>query len=138
MSVFKSLCFSLVLGIFLGSNISMAQEIESAEAMVKKGLKYDKQKDYQQAMQWYLKAADEGNTDAMVNIGLLYQHGNGVQQNYQQAMQWYLKAADKNNPIAMIQISRLYNEGLGVDQDTKQGMAWFVKAQKAHEAQKAK
>src|SRR6202042_3988336 len=44
----------------------------------------------EQAVQWYRKAADAGNADAMVNLGaLLAERGEE-----DQAVQWYRKAAD--------------------------------------------
>ena len=52
-------------------------------------------KNYEKAMNWYLKSAKKGNGLAMNNIGYFYQNGLGVPVNYETAMNWYLKAADK-------------------------------------------
>jgi len=51
--------------------------------------------DYNEAMEWYLKAAKQGNVNAQRNIGGMYQKGHGVEQNYHQAMEWFLKAANQ-------------------------------------------
>jgi hypothetical protein len=49
--------------------------------------------DYQQAMAWYHKAADEGNGPAMRDIGVLYWEGRGVPMDHNLAVLWYRKAA---------------------------------------------
>jgi TPR repeat protein len=48
--------------------------------------------DYAEAMRWYRKAADAGNSWGMYNIGAL--HGWGVRQDYAEAMKWFRQAAD--------------------------------------------
>jgi hypothetical protein len=48
--------------------------------------------DYGKAMTYFTKAADAGDTKAMIDIGDLYLHGQGVAQDYQQAKAYYLKA----------------------------------------------
>lgn len=50
MSALKSLCFSLVIGVFLNSGLSIAQETESVDVLVKKAAQYYNQKDYNNAL----------------------------------------------------------------------------------------
>jgi TPR repeat protein len=56
--------------------------------------------DYEQARQWYMKAAAAGDAPAMCNLGELYHYGQGVVQDYEQARQWYMKAAAAGNEFA--------------------------------------
>ena len=63
--------------------------------------------DYQQAMAWSRKAADDGIAVAMYNIGVGYDHGQGVVQDYQQAMAWYRKAADAGDENAKKRLAEL-------------------------------
>ena len=87
------------------------------------------EQDYAQAMEWYTKTADLGDTDAMNYIGNMYRMGGlGVEQDYTQAMEWYTKAADLGDTIAMVNVGSLYGEGLGVEQDYAQAMEWYKKA----------
>ncbi|KAG0219826.1 hypothetical protein BGX33_000127 [Mortierella sp. NVP41] len=81
-------------------------------------------KDYQAAMDWYLKAAYQGHVGAQLNIGLLITNG----QDYSQAMDWYRKAADQGHVIAQSSIGSLYKNGEGVPQDYSQAMNWYRKA----------
>ena len=39
----------------------------------------------------------QGQRDAMRNLGLLYENGQGVAQDYAKAREWYEKAADKGD-----------------------------------------
>ncbi len=45
-------------------------------------------------------AADQGDADAQLNLGFMYDHGEGVPQNYAEAVRWYRMAADQGNAIA--------------------------------------
>ncbi|KAF9079123.1 hypothetical protein BGX23_005018, partial [Mortierella sp. AD031] len=57
---------------------------------------------YSQAIEWYLRAANRGNTTAQYHLGRMYHHGKGVPQDYSKAMEWYLKAADQGNAVARV------------------------------------
>ena len=39
------------------------------------------EKDPAKAMQWYIRAAENGDTDVMIKIGDMYNCGNGVNKN---------------------------------------------------------
>lgn len=67
-------------------------------------------------------------TTAMINIGLIYEHGNGVPLDYTEAMSWYRKAAQLGDAQAQFNIALLYQEGEGVKQDYSEAIAWYRKA----------
>jgi lysine biosynthesis protein LysW len=48
--------------------------------------------DFEQALIWLHKAADQGEPFAMYNIGILYSCGHGVKQNCSKAQLWFAKA----------------------------------------------
>jgi TPR repeat protein len=83
--------------------------------------------DYVQAMQWYQKAADQGDIRGMTHFGYFYENGLGVSQDYGKAMELYQKAGDKDAD-ALYQIGNLYANGHGVTQDYPQAMKWYQKA----------
>lgn len=56
--------------------------------------------DYQAAMDWFLKAADQGLARAQFNIGDLYDYGHGVPEDFSKAMDWFLLAAAQDDPEA--------------------------------------
>ena len=45
------------------------------------------------AVEWYEKAAKQGYANAQFNLGVMYEHGNGVEQSDSLAMRWYGRAA---------------------------------------------
>ena len=67
------------------------------------------QNDDSAAVAWCLKAAEGGYAAAQNKIGLMYEHGNGVQQDYKQAIMWYRKAAAQNWPAAQFNLAEIYN-----------------------------
>lgn len=76
-------------------------------AMITLGVKYHQGKgvqvDYSKAMDWYLKAYDKRNGDALNNIGVMYRDGQGV---------------STNSQIAYLLFLAVHMAGLG-DEDTQ-------------------
>ena len=56
--------------------------------------------DFAQAFNWFGKAADQGNADAEVNLGIAYLNGNGVEQDSAEAAKWLSKSAGQGNALA--------------------------------------
>ena len=56
--------------------------------------------DYQEAMSWYRKAAEQGNASAQYNLGVSYANGQGVPQDYVQAHKWINLAASRTKENA--------------------------------------
>ena len=84
-----------------------------------RGLKVDKA----EALKWYLRAAEQGDSKSMLKIADFYRLGDGLEKDEQQAISWYQRAAKLNNRKA-------YN-WLGVlaeSSDPTQAMAYFKKA----------
>jgi TPR repeat protein len=106
--------------------------------MFKRGLNFlngqGVHQDNAQAMIWFRKAADAGNSDAMYNVGVGYEKGEGVAQDYGEAMRWFQKAADGGNAQAMYNLGVNYDKGQGVAQDLPQAMEWYRKAADAGDA----
>lgn len=86
------------------------------------------EQDYTTAIEWYTKAADLGDSDAMLCIAQMYDWGDGMEQDDAKAVEWYTKAADANNSAAMCRLGVMYGSGEGVDQDFDMEMEWYQKA----------
>jgi hypothetical protein len=56
--------------------------------------------DYAEAMSWLKKAAINGSSTAMYNIGVSYQKGLGVSVNREEATKWFAQAAASTEPEA--------------------------------------
>jgi TPR repeat protein len=73
-------------------------------------------KDDEQALKWFLKAAEQGNVVAQYKIGYMFESGEGVERDYKQAMEWYLKAANQGHSDAQSQVHRLQRQQKDVQQ----------------------
>jgi TPR repeat protein len=82
------------------------------------------QQNYEEAMQWYQKAAAQRNDVAVFRIGYISEQT----KDYGQAMLWYQKAAAQGNSQAVFRIGYLYEHGWGVTKDTSQALQWYQKA----------
>jgi uncharacterized protein len=90
---------------------------------------------FAEALAQYRKAADLGNHQAMRNLAILYENGEGTAQDRAEAMRWFRKSADLGNAFAMNKVGLLYDEGLGVAKDKKEAYRWFSKAAEAGNAE---
>lgn len=61
----------------------------------KKGNKYFAKGKYEKAFKYFMLAADEGNRDAMFDVGTMYWKGVGVKQNYKKAIEYLKKLSDE-------------------------------------------
>ena len=80
---------------------------------------------YTEAFSWYYKSADNGNNEAMENIGYNFQNGIGVAVDYAKAMSWLYKAALLENSDAENQLGWMYQYGQGVKPDYANALAWY-------------
>ena len=94
---------------------------EQAEALIDNG-------DYSQALAILQELADNGDANAMLEIGLLYDRGQGVPESMEQAADWYRKAAEKGNPIAQCNLGAAYDYGYGVEKNPYEAIRWYEMA----------
>ena len=89
------------------------------------------EQDYAQALEWYQKAADAGNAEAMNRLGDCYFHGRGVEADYAQAMEWYQKAADAGNAEAEERLAEYSSQEAETRQDDAQTLEEYRQAAEA-------
>jgi len=65
-----------------------------------------------EAAEQYREAAEEGDAEAMINLGWCYRYGQGVEQDEKEAVKWYRKAAEQGNANAA---RNLFEIGFGFD-----------------------
>jgi hypothetical protein len=80
------------------------------------------------AFKIFSQAAETGNVDAMMYMGVMYGDGRGVSRNYGLALNWFLKAAEAGNGQAMCNVGVLYFQGVGLPKNYTEAMRWFVKS----------
>ncbi len=94
--------------------------------MYQKG--YAVRKDYNKAVMWFSKSAEQGNANAQNNLGYMYDMGLGVFKSYSVAVKWYRKAAEQGNAFAENNLGYMYENGLGVKKDYAEAVKWYGKA----------
>ena len=86
--------------------------------------------DYE-AVEWYLKAAEQGLAEAQYKLGDMYYdmyYGDDVEQSYEKAVEWYLKAAEQGLAEAQYTLGDMYFYGRGVEQSDEEAAEWVLKA----------
>jgi len=89
----------------------------SAREALDKGTDAERRKQFTEAVDWYRKAADQGDPEGRVRMGNMYRIGMGVQQDYAEAVRYYRLAAEQGNPNGQNALAFMYQQGLGVTQD---------------------
>lgn len=84
--------------------------------------------DDQRAAECYRDAAQRGHIEAMYNLALMYDNGEGMDEDNVAAVEWYAKAAEADYPAALNNLGIMYQNGEGVDVDAEQALEWYKKA----------
>ena len=87
-----------------------------------------KSENWLEALKQLRPLAEEGNDEALVLLGNMYNDGKGVEQNHQMALEHYKLALPAGNDNAMLAIATMYAQGLGVDKDFPTAYDWFERA----------
>jgi TPR repeat protein len=83
---------------------------------------------YDEAVEWFRKAAGHGYAFGMYSLGSMYRSGDGLPQDDDQAMVWFRRAAERGNVMAAYGMGWMYQEGRGVPQDDARALAWYRQA----------
>lgn len=69
--------------------------------------------------------AEQGNAQAGLYLGLMYDLGEGVPKDDAEAVKWYRKAAEQGHAIAQYNLGHKYANGEGVPKDEFEAYVWF-------------
>ena len=69
--------------------------------------------------------AAQGDAEALIRIGQMYAHGQGVPRDSVQAAKWYEKAAAQGDLEGQLVLGFSYETGFGVPQDYVRAYMWF-------------
>ena len=111
-------------------------------------------KEFVTAHQLFLDLADKGIAEAQINLGMMFESGQGVPQDFNEAIRWYrlaadqklIKAQEKLNLLLKkaaeaqfnLSLGMMFESGQGVPQDFNEAIRWYrlaadqglIKAQK--------
>ena len=111
-----------------------AAEAGNIEAMIALADMYGKgtssafPKNDTEALRWYRRAAEQGDTFGMSMVGTFYYNGRGVPESNEEAVAWWRKAADAGDTDVMFVLGRSYANGEGVAASEEQAIYWWRKA----------
>jgi uncharacterized protein len=81
--------------------------------------------DTNEAITWYLLAAESGHPVAQNNLALLMRFSENKPE---EAAKWYLLAAEQGLPFAEVKLGEIYAQGLGVAKNYEEALKWYMKA----------
>jgi TPR repeat protein len=92
------------------------------------GTKQYQAKNYAGAFASFQKAAQMGNPQGQLHLGVLYEFGQGVAVNYGEAFRLYTQAANAGNSGAQKTLGLLYEEGKGTPENWAEALKWYQKS----------
>jgi TPR repeat protein len=84
--------------------------------------------DYQQAVAWYRKAAEQGHQEAQRKLGKCCLIGLGTALNHEEASTWYRRAAEQGFAEAQYDLAELQRSGQTSNEISEETAQWYRKA----------
>jgi len=82
-------------------------------------------KDEAKAVEWYMKAAAQGDAESQYDLGFMMLLGEGTAQNTLKGMEWLNQAAEQGNESACSLLADIHGKGLfGVSNDPEKVRYW--------------
>lgn len=85
---------------------------------------------FEEAFSIYKRVAEQGNSEANYQIGIMYEKGEGVPKNPEEAVRWFRKAALQGNVSAQNSLGVRLALGKGVEKDINEAIEWITMAAK--------
>jgi len=83
---------------------------------------------YEQAHQIWLPLAQQGDSNAQINLGFMYDYGYGLDRDARKAADWYRLSAEGGLAAAQFNLGLMYTEGHGVEQNPVKASYWLQQA----------
>jgi len=88
--------------------------------------------DYQQAVYWFNKSAQQEFAPAQYRLGEMYYfEKGGLSRDLGKAVELFKKAAEQHDPDALMNLAMLSGTGEGVPHDTEKALFWIKQARKS-------
>lgn len=109
---------------YLSKETEPAEEITADKAFAR-GFDAYNGKNYEEALKWWEKAAQLGETAAQYNLGHMYHAGEGTDKNESKAFYWYRKSAEGGHPGGQYNIGVYYLYGVETPVNKEEALKWF-------------
>ncbi|CAM4005658.1 Putative beta-lactamase HcpC precursor [Vibrio aerogenes CECT 7868] len=110
--------------------LALFKQSKNPLALMNVGVFYTQQKDYKEALNWYVKAAELGDPVAQAKTGSLYERGIGTKADYRKAAEWFYKAAKQGSAMAQHNLANMYMDGRGVKESHEKAFKLYTLASK--------
>ncbi|MDX1697774.1 MAG: trypsin-like peptidase domain-containing protein [Thiohalobacterales bacterium] len=84
--------------------------------------------EYHAAFDYWLPLARQGHANAQLNVGLMYDAGQGMPVDHDRAVHWYRKSAESGLAAAQYNLGLMYLDGQGVERDSSEASTWLERA----------
>ncbi len=81
--------------------------------------------DFARAFEILKPLAEQGDADAQITLGIMYDYGQGVPKDDAAATEWYRKAALHGIPTVQHNLGVKYFEGIGIEKDYAEAARWW-------------
>ena len=109
-----------------GAPVAAGQTFDEAVAAYDRG-------DYATAVRGFLVHAEQGDAKAQLNLGVMYNYGEGVPEDDAEAVRWYRLAAEQGQASAQYNLGAMYANGEGVPEDEAEAVRWYrLAAEQGH------
>lgn len=108
-------------------DLSASNSNKSSAALLEAEALYNK-KDYARAFTLFKSLAEQGSVEAKANLGLMYEHGQGVDKSFAEAFRFYREAAEQGVAWAQANLGLAYLNGRGIKQDDVEASKWLRSA----------
>jgi len=90
-----------------------------------KGVEAFERGDYTTAVKEWKQSAEQGQIEAQVTLGIMYEDGDIVTRDHAESAKWYKLAALQGDSNAQFFIGSMYVSGYSDAQDFKEAVKWF-------------
>ncbi|KAK8841993.1 hypothetical protein M9Y10_026206 [Tritrichomonas musculus] len=84
--------------------------------------------DINKAILFFTLAADQNFVLSQINLGNIYERGEGIPRNIDKAIHYYTLAADQNNDLAQFKLGDIYHYGKGVPKNIDKAIHYYTLA----------
>ena len=93
------------------------------------------EEDFEAAVHWLDRSAEQGYAPAQDRLGAMYLDGDGVEQDFETAAYWIIKAVAQGHVPAQERLASMYWHGKGVKRDLEKAAFWTAKAAEQGDAE---
>ncbi len=129
MQIMNKLIFSslLALALLLPTGHLFAN-LDTSEYHYNRGWEAYETGRYQAAFHIWKQLAQQNHVLALINLGAMYDAGQGVPEDPIKAFESFKQAARSGNPYAQYNLGSMYAKGRGVKRDLEEATSWYRKA----------